>query len=58
MNKMYKSLLNTIALALVLGVVGCSTTAKHEPAPEASAPEAPPAPPAPEPMPAPKPDRN
>jgi len=53
MDKLYKSLLTTIAVALVLGVVGCSTT-KHEPAPAASAPAAP----APAPMPAPKPDRN
>ena len=51
MNKLYKSLLTTISVALLLGVVGCSTT-KHEPAPAASAP----APVAP--APAPKPDRN
>lgn len=50
MNTLYKSLLTTIAVALVLGVVGC-TTMKHEPAPAAAAP-------APEAMPAPKADRN
>ena len=53
MNNPYKYLLTTIAAALVLGVVGCSTT-KHEPAPAAAAP----APAEPAPMPAPKPDRN
>ena len=52
MNMLYKSLLTSIAVALLLGVVGCSTT-KHEPAPVVEAPAAP----APAPMPEPKPDR-
>ena len=46
MNMLYKSLLTSIAVAMIIGVVGCSTT-KHEPAPAA-----------PEPVLEPKPDRN